>query len=269
MKIPLKQISYDGNIRSRMDEAQSEGLAQTMRRVGQQVPVKGIMRDGKCVLVDGMRRYLAACKLGWTELDVEIEPDELGESELLERQLILNVQRADLPIMDKARAVARLMEVSGLKASEAASRLGVSNATVTRLLSLLSLPQEVQQQVARGKLAVSTAYELSRVADVDKRAALMEAASHGKLSRDAATATVKKIRKPRSPSGRGCQSRIVAPIGNGRSVSVSGISASLEEFISCLETALTSARKARTKGISVGTFTKMLRDTTKQQGVQS
>ncbi len=269
MKVPMNQISYDGNFRTVVNDAQIDGLAQTMHRIGQQVPAQGRMVNGRCILTDGMRRYLAARKLGWTTLEVSIEEDEIAEDEMLEKQIVLNVQRADWPILDKARSVSRLIEMTGCNASEVARRLGISNASVTRLLSLLALPQEVQRQVASGKLAVSTAYELSRMPSGANRAALIQAASNGKLSREAATERVKKMKKPRRPSGHRRSSRIVAPVGNGWSVTVSGSESSLDGFISCLETALGSARKARTKGLTVGTYTKMLRDTVEQRGAKS
>lgn len=260
MKVRLTEILCDGNIRTKVDEAQIDGLAKTMQLIGQQVPARGRMVDGKCILTDGMRRYLAARKLGWTTLDVIIDEDELGESEMLERQLVTNCQRADLPILDKARAISRLMEAAGCNASEAASRLGTSNASVTRLLSLLSLPDEVQEQVAIGRIAPSTAYELARVPDREKQLTLARAAAEGRLTRDDATSQARRNRErtpaPQSPK----VSRASASLGDGCSISVSGPELSLETFIATLEDALGRARKARTKGWELGTFIRALRD---------
>lgn len=260
MKVSLEQISHDGNIRTKVDESQIDGLAKTMQLIGQQVPARGRMVDGKCVLTDGMRRYLAACKLGWTTLDVIIDEDELDESEMLERQLVTNCQRADLPILDKARAIARLMEAAGCNASEAASRLGMSNASVTRLIGLLSLPDEVQEQVANGKIAPSTAYELARVQDPEKQLTLARAAVAGRLTRDAATSQARR-KKARTPTPQSRKvARASALLGNGCGVSVSGTDLSLETFIATLEETLGRARKARTKGWELGTFIRALKD---------
>lgn len=262
MKIPLTQILCDGNIRKQFDEAQIEGLAQTMSLLGQQVPAKGRMVDGKCVLTDGMRRFLAARKLGWESLEVDLEEGELNEGDLLHRQLVLNCQRSDIPALDKARAIARLMEVTGCNASGAASRLGMSNATVTRLLSLLELPEEVQRQVESGKLAASTAYELARVSDPARQSAMVEAAKLGNLTRDAVTAQRKRASRPVAKPSQPV-SRTSLSLGEGRTLTVASPDLSLDSLVSLLEELLGKCRKARSHGWELGTLVRALRDQSK------
>ncbi len=262
MRIPLTQILYDGNIRKQFDETQIDGLARTMSLLGQQVPTKGRMVDGKCVLTDGMRRFLAARKLGWESLEVDLEEGEMKEEDILQRQLVVNCQRSDIPVLDKARAVARLMEVTGCNASEAAARLGMSNAMVTRLLSLLSLPEQIQRQVECGKLAPSTACELARVTDPARQSALVEAAMQGRLTRDAATAQ-RKRGKPRRARSAGSVTRAAVSLGEGRSITVASPDLSLETLIALLEELLGKCRKARSHGWELGTLVRALRDQSK------
>lgn len=261
MQVPLDQIRCDGNIRTQVDEAQIAGLAQTMRLVGQQVPVRGRMVDGRCVLTDGMRRFLAARKLGWQTLEVILEKENLGESDLLQRQLIANCQRADLPVLDKARAVRRLMEVSECNASEAAARLGTSNASITRLLSLLALPEDIQQQIAAGKIAPSTAYELARAGD--RQAELAQAAAQGQLTREAVQSRRRPSRSRQAKKRP--SSRTTLQLTAGRSLSISGPSLSLETLIELLEECLAKARKGKSQNWELGTLARALKDQDRSQ----
>lgn len=262
-KIALSDVRWDGNIRSAVDESQIDGLAQSMSQVGQLMPIRVRRRGEQFEGIDGMRRCLAAQRLNWPSLDALVDRDDLKEADCLQRQLISNCQRSDLPVMDKARAVDRLMKESGWNASEAAGRLGFSLPTVSRLLSLLTLPEEIQKQVEAGKLAPSTACELVRINDPSRQAALLQSAANGTLTRDAVTAKAKRVGNRRAkPEGR----RICAVLDRSRSITVVGIEPSLDGLIASLEDALARARKARGQGLSLDTFTKLLRDTAATKG---
>lgn len=265
-RVPLAQMVCDGNVRTQFDESLIDGLAASMKSAGQLVPIRVRLVDGQFHITDGSRRFRAAQKLGWESLEAIVDSEELNQGAVLTIQLVANCQRADLPVLDKARAIERLMRSTEWNASEAAAKLGMSNATVTRLLGLLTLPPEVQQQIEAGKLAPSTAYELTRIDDPRKQADLLRAASEGKLTRDAASGKAKHAKKQEPAPRRIPVSRVVAKLSSERSVSFAGISPSLESLIGCLEDLLARARKARTQGLELDTFTKMLRDTAKRQG---
>lgn len=261
-EIPVAEIRWDGNIRSTVDESQISGLAQSMGQVGQLMPVRVRRRGEHFEGIDGMRRCLAAQRLGWPALEALIERDDLKEVEYLQRQLISNCQRADVPVMDKARAVDRLMREAGWNASETAEQVGFSLPTVSRLLALLALPEEIQRQVEAGKLAPSTACELGRVSDPARQATLLRAASNGTLTRDAVVAKARRSKGKRTAGGR----RVSAILDKSRSLIVAGVEPSLDALIASLEDALARARKARSQGLSLDTFTKLLRDTAASKG---
>ena len=61
--------------------------------------------------------------------------------------------------------------------------LRIHPATITRTLSLLKLPNEVQEQVAEGSLAASSAYEISKLKDDDAKRELAQAAETQNLTR--------------------------------------------------------------------------------------
>ena len=63
-------------------------------------------------------------------------------------------------------------------------KLGFSNAKVSRLLAVLSLPEAIRDQVQAGTIPASAAYELARVEDPGRQAALAEDLAGGRLTRD-------------------------------------------------------------------------------------
>jgi len=71
-------------------------LADSIRKLGFLVPVIGIRRDGRIVIIDGQHRYLAARELGIQELPVIIVPEKLA-FDLME----LNVEK-QMSLREKA-----------------------------------------------------------------------------------------------------------------------------------------------------------------------
>jgi transcriptional regulator with XRE-family HTH domain len=99
--------------------------------------------------------------------------------------------------IETAEGLERLRQLSGCTHSELAKRVGLSNATVTRLLALLELPTEIRDQIHAGRIPASAGYKLSQVADRDRQAALASQVASGDLTRDAVTACEKPKRIPR------------------------------------------------------------------------
>jgi len=258
--IPLDKIVAEVQVRKAFDEEGLVGLAAMLKDVGQLQPCRVRKSKDAFVIVDGERRYRAAKLAGLTTLAVIIEGKDLCEGEVLQRQLIANCQREDLTPLEKAKGIAELMKSTGWKAGEAATRLGTSNGTATRLLALLSLPESIQDQVASGVIPASAAYELSRVGDAGQQQELANQFAAGRLTRDALAGAIKAQAKGTTKDPSSAAGRATAQLGDGRSVTVVGCSLSLEGFIEILEELLAKARKVRPQGVELGTFCKMLRD---------
>ncbi len=116
-----------------------EELVASLKEVGQLVPIRIRLDGERFVLVDGERRWRAAKVAGLTAIAAIVESKALDAG-----QLVANCQREGLTAMEEAQAVSRLMEETGWTAAQVAARLGKSPATISRLLSLLGLPHEVQ-----------------------------------------------------------------------------------------------------------------------------
>lgn len=262
-ELSMADITSEDNIRTEMEEASIDGLAQSMKSVGQLVPIRvREVHEKSFRVTDGSRRLRAAKRLGWETIEAIVDSCQLEHGTDLTMQLVANCQRADLPVLDKSRAIERLMKSMGWNASDVAGKLGMSNAAVTRLVSLLSLPESIKGWVDSGKIPPSTASELARITDPSKQYELAQQAAEGKLTRDAAVGIVRQKSSQSKPSGRG-PCRAVAKLDAVRSVSLSGTNLSLDSMIGSLEELLSKARKARTQGFELATFLKMLTDQAK------
>src|SRR6202162_2822818 len=165
--LPISKIVCERQVRDHIDEASLQELA--FKEVGQLQPIRVRKVGDKYVVVDGARRFRAASCAAFPAIAAIIETQELDEGQVIRRQLIANCHE-DLKPMEKARAIARLMEVTGWSASECAKRLGMSNANMSRLLALLSLPAPIQEQVEAGVNPSSAADELARAVHPAKHA---------------------------------------------------------------------------------------------------
>ncbi|MBI1380785.1 MAG: ParB/RepB/Spo0J family partition protein [Planctomycetaceae bacterium] len=261
-RLPLDRLMPDpGQPRKAFCEESLAGLARTLAE-GQLQPILAYRRGEQLIILDGERRWRAARMAGLEAVDVVVVELEEGE-DALEKALVANLQRDDLSPIEKARAIARLMERAELPAARVAERLGLSAGNVSRLLALLELPESVQGQVDRKEIGASTAYQITQAGDAEAQLRLAAEAADKKLSREAVAARVKREASGTTPSGKG-RTRCLANLGLGRSVALSGPGLdSVETLIAWLEELLTRARKARPRGMALPTFLALLRDESK------
>lgn len=124
-------------------------------------------------LIAGERRWLSAKMVGLERVPAIIRNVDL-DKERLELAIVENVQRADLNPIEAARAYAKLQDHFRLTQREIASRIGKSRETVANTIRLLSLPNQMQEAVAKAQISESQARLLLTVADLAKQQSLFE-----------------------------------------------------------------------------------------------
>jgi len=144
--------------REGFDEGSLERLANSIRHSGVLQPVVVRRAEGGYELVLGERRWRAARRAGLTKIPVLVR--DVTDGELLEYALIENVQREDLNPIERAKAFKQLMDKFGLKQDEITERLGIERSVVSNTVRLLELPEEVQEEIARGRVAMGHAKAL-------------------------------------------------------------------------------------------------------------
>jgi len=160
-QVPLDKIDFRPQVRELFDDQLIAGLAANIEEIGQEYPVL-LFKDGERFgIEDGERRCRAQKSLGRKTVAAIIK-EKPSDAQLLLRQCSCDFQRVDLSPMEKAVAMERLMAATGWKGNEVAARLGVSTAMVSRLLSLLALPEPIRQALKQGRIPASVGYDRNR-----------------------------------------------------------------------------------------------------------
>ena len=158
--IPLAQIKPNHDQpRKEFDPSAIEELAASIKEKGilQPVVVKKI-NETDYELICGERRFRAAALCGLNEIPAVVK--DVAQDDFLEWALIENIQRQDLNPLEEAEAYRRLAEERILSHDEIAKRVGKNRTTVTNILRLLRLPEEVLRLIANGLLSIGHARAL-------------------------------------------------------------------------------------------------------------
>ena len=191
--------------RREFDEQEIQRLAETIRSHGLLHPIRVRWDEflEKWIIVSGERRWRATRKAGLSTIDCYFIDGEVSEPELREQQLIENLQRKDLNPLEEAKAYQSLMDLNSWNGKQVAEALCITPSRVSRALAMLDLPVEVQEQVAAGTIAKTSAYEISKLDDPHKQATIADKAASGELPHAKAVDHInqhrrKKTTKPRA-----------------------------------------------------------------------
>src|SRR5262249_49196432 len=111
--------------------------------------------------------------------------------------------REGLSPVEQAKAYQALMVSNGWSARKVAEELGLASGTVTKALSILKLPADVQKKVETGELPSSVAYEISKLGGDESQRSAAQSIADAKLTRDEAIALVKRKGQDVAPGPEG------------------------------------------------------------------
>jgi ParB family transcriptional regulator, chromosome partitioning protein len=159
-----------------------------LRRLADSVRLRGVLQPllvrplagGRYELVAGERRLRAAKLAGLERVPAVVRSTE--ESERLELALIENMAREDLNAVDAARACAALVDELGLSKEEIGRRLGRSRASISNMVRLLELPDEVLAMLESGELSEGHGRAILQLRDRGAQRALARRARDEALS---------------------------------------------------------------------------------------
>ena len=149
--------------RREMNQEALEELAGSIRAQGVMQPI--VVRPvgpEKYEIIAGERRWRATQLAGLDRIPVLIR--EVPDEAAIAMALIENIQREDLNPMEEAIALARLQQEFELTHQQIADAVGKSRATVTNLLRLMSLREDVQRLLEHGDLEMGHARALLTLA---------------------------------------------------------------------------------------------------------
>ncbi|WP_323749971.1 ParB/RepB/Spo0J family partition protein [Marinobacter sp.] len=134
-----------------MDPAALQELSDSIRQQGVMQPV--VVRaidDGRYELIAGERRWRATqlAELDSIPAIIREVPDEAA----IAMALIENIQRENLNPIEEAFALQRLQDEFGLTQAQVAEAVGKSRTTITNLLRLIGLTEDVRTMLEHGDL---------------------------------------------------------------------------------------------------------------------
>jgi ParB family chromosome partitioning protein len=179
-ELPLESIRRNPHQpRTRFGPDSIKTLAASLAAAGVVQPlIVRPLRNGRYELIAGERRWRAAREAGLQTVPAIVRDE--GEPERLQTALIENMAREDLNPVDEARACAALVEDLGLSKEELARRLGRSRPSLSNLIRLLDLPDEVLDLLAGGELSEGHGRAILQAPGHEARRALArEAAARG------------------------------------------------------------------------------------------
>ena len=158
-QMPVEQIQRGKyQPRREMDTQALEDLANSIRTQGVIQPLIVRPVGDRYEIIAGERRWRAAQIAGLTDVPVIIRhiPDEAA----IAIALIENIQRENLNPVEEAIALQRLIDEFEMTHNQVAEAIGKSRTSVTNLLRLLMLPEEVKRMIERGQLEMGHARTL-------------------------------------------------------------------------------------------------------------
>lgn len=180
--IPIEKISAN-QMQPRRDMGDLAELTDSIRENGIIEPVIVRPKNGNFEIIAGERRFRAAKEAGMHEIPC-IEHD-IPDNEALEMSIIENIQRKDLNVFEQAQSIRSLAEIYGYTHEEIAKKIGKSRVTVTELVRITDLPEEIKQKCLELGIDSKTfLLELTKVEELEKMEAILRQYGQKPFSRD-------------------------------------------------------------------------------------
>jgi ParB family chromosome partitioning protein len=183
--------------RKDMDQAALDELAMSIKAQGVMQPI--LLRpvsDQKFEIIAGERRWRATQLAGLDTIPAIVRdvPDEAAVA----LALIENIQREDLNPIEEAIALQRLQQEFELTQQQIADAVGKSRSTVTNLLRLMSLREDVRRLLEHGDLEAGHGKALLGLPEEEQAAAASTVISKGMSVRQTEDMVRKLLARPAS-----------------------------------------------------------------------
>lgn len=166
IEIPLNQLRANPyQPRKSFEEGAIRELAESIREHGvvQPIIVRSVLKGYE--IIAGERRFRASQFCGNTTIPAVVRT--YSDQQVMEIALIENLQRENLNAMEIAVAYQGLMDQFKLTQEELSLKVGKSRSHIANFLRLLSLPEEVKDNVSRGTLSMGHARALAGLKDIE------------------------------------------------------------------------------------------------------
>jgi ParB family transcriptional regulator, chromosome partitioning protein len=181
---------------------------ESLRELADSIAAQGVIQPivvrpvehGRYEIIAGERRWRACQHIGLEEIPVVVR--DVSEQAAVAMGLIENLQRDDLNPLEAASALHRLLDEFALTHQQVAEAVGKSRVTVTNLLRLLDLNDDVKQLIEDNRLEMGHARALLGLKGPQQSEAARQAAHQGLSVRE----TEKLVRRLQNHSEPGARS---------------------------------------------------------------
>ncbi|MFI8742957.1 ParB/RepB/Spo0J family partition protein [Stutzerimonas zhaodongensis] len=142
-----------------IDPVTLEELANSIRTQGVMQPI--VVRSigsGRYEIIAGERRWRASQQAGLDRIPAMVR--DVSDEAAIAMALIENIQREDLSPIEEAVALQRLQQEFQLTQQQVADAVGKSRVTISNLLRLIALPEEIKTLLSHGDLEMGHARAL-------------------------------------------------------------------------------------------------------------
>jgi ParB family chromosome partitioning protein len=193
-QVPVDRIRHNPyQPRKRFDDDELKQLTDSVKTHGILQPLVVRNAGDHYQLIAGERRLRAAQSAGLAEVPVHVV--EFDDRQVYEAALAENIQRSDLNPIEKAQGFKGYLDKFGMTQDQLGARLGIDRTSVSNLLGLLNLPDDVQDAVRLGQISLGHAKVLKGIPDVDRQSALCKQVILQKLSVHALEQLIKEQRQ--------------------------------------------------------------------------
>lgn len=205
-RIPLSSIRANPfQPRREFKKDELAELEASLRASGLLQPIS-VRRQGDAYeLIAGERRVRAATNLGWSEIQAIVR--DFDDRTMLVLALVENLQRTNLNALEEARGYRRLIDEFQLTQQQVADAVGKDRTTVTNLLRILSLPEEILSLLEQGALTSGHARALLALSDAGLATELARSVAANGLSVRELEQRVRDLNVGSKPSGEPKQTR--------------------------------------------------------------
>ncbi|MDD3051410.1 MAG: ParB/RepB/Spo0J family partition protein [Candidatus Cloacimonetes bacterium] len=165
--------------RKYFDDSSLQDLCDSIKENGIIQPIIITMINDDYTLVAGERRLRAAKMAGMTTI-----PAIKTTGNPLEISLIENLQRENLKPIEEAEALRKMIDDHNYSQEKLARVLGKSKATISELLSLVRLPDEIKEESRKSDVSKRILIEIAKVDNPKEMKKLFDRVINEKLTSD-------------------------------------------------------------------------------------
>ena len=157
-----------------------EELAKSIKKFGILNPILVKKKEDKYEIISGERRLKASILAGLSEIPARVI--DVPDDKIVELAMAENLQRENVSPIEEARSYEKIMQLNSIKEEDLSEIINKNQSIINNKLTLLKLPENVQQALNERKIGEKHARTLMKVEDDDTKTELLNRIINEKLT---------------------------------------------------------------------------------------